>query len=74
MAVDYLKNGFKIFKHIIDLFCFDFVGLKGIFVFWTRSLLIGIIQSSMATMAIIVAALLARQISFENSLASNFRH
>ncbi|EIB24164.1 TPA: hypothetical protein SBE77_000071 [Campylobacter jejuni] len=36
------------------------------------ALLTGVIQSSTVIMAIIVAALLAQQISLENSLAANF--
>lgn len=58
--MDYIKSGFENFKHIIDLSRFDFAGFKGV------------IQSSTATMAIIIAALLAGQISLENS--SNFRY
>lgn len=71
--MDYIKSGFENFKHIIDLSCFDFTGFKGVFVFLgLGALLTGVIQSSTATMAIIVAALLAGQISLENS--SNFRY
>lgn len=71
LGVDYIKNGFENFKHIIDLSRFDFVGFKGVLVFvGLGALLTGIIQSSTATMAIIVSALLAGQLSFENSLAA----
>ncbi len=59
--MDYIKSGFENFKHIIDLSRFDFAGFNK-----------GVIQSSTATMAIIIAALLAGQISLENS--SNFRY
>lgn len=75
MGVDYIKSGFENFKHIIDLSRFDFAGFKGVFVFLgLGALLTGVIQSSTATMAIIIiiAALLAGQISLENS--SNFRY
>ncbi|GAA7171062.1 hypothetical protein HpCK101_08450 [Helicobacter pylori] len=72
-GVDYIKSGFENFKHIIDLSRFDFAGFKGVFVFLgLGALLTGVIQSSTATMAIIIAALLAGQISLENS--SNFRY
>ena len=71
LGVDYIKSGFENFKHIIDLSRFDFAGFKGVFVFLgLGALLTGVIQSSTATMAIIVAALLAGQISLENSLAA----
>lgn len=73
--MDYIKSGFENFKHIIDLSRFDFAGFKGVFVFLgLGALLTGVIQSSTATMAIIIiiAALLAGQISLENS--SNFRY
>ncbi|SQE23966.1 Sodium-dependent phosphate transporter [Campylobacter jejuni subsp. doylei] len=62
-GVDYIKSGFENFKHIIDLSRFDFAGFKGVFVFLgLGALLTGVIQSSTATMAIIIAALLAGQI------------
>ena len=71
LGVDYIKNGFENVKYIMDLSKFDFVGFKGVLVFvGLGALLTGIIQSSTATMAIILAALLANQISFENSLAA----
>ncbi len=71
LGVDYIKSGFENFKYIIDLSRFDFAGFKGVFVFLgLGALLTGVIQSSTATMAMIVAALLAGQISLENSLAA----
>ncbi|HEB9339359.1 TPA: Na/Pi cotransporter family protein [Campylobacter coli] len=71
LGVDYIKNGFNEFQDAIDLSYFDFTGFKGVLIFvGLGALLTGIIQSSTATIAIIVAALLAGQISFENSLAA----
>ncbi|EAI2929465.1 Na/Pi cotransporter family protein [Campylobacter coli] len=71
LGVDYIKNGFNEFQDAIDLSYFDFTGFKGVLIFvGLGALLTGIIQSSTATIAIIVAALLTGQISFENSLAA----
>lgn len=71
LGVDYIKSGFENFKYIIDLSRFDFAGFKGVFVFLgLGALLTGVIQPSTVIMAMIVAALLAGQISLENSLAA----
>lgn len=53
LGVDYIKSGFENFKHIIDLSRFDFAGFKEVFL-GLGALLTGVIQSSTATMAIIV--------------------
>lgn len=65
-----MKDGFEAIKESIDLAQFAIPGLFGLLVY----ILIGIvatvvIQSSSATMAIIIAALASGQINYENALA-----
>lgn len=71
LGVDYIKNGFESVKDILDLSQFNFSGFKGILIFvGLGALLTGVVQSSHATLAIIIAALLAGQIHYENALAA----
>ncbi|TQR33056.1 Na/Pi-cotransporter [Campylobacter sp. MIT 99-7217] len=71
LGVDYIKSGFEDFKEVLDFSKFDFTGFKGVIIFLgLGALLTGVIQSSTATIALIIAALLSNQISLENSLAA----
>ncbi|MDO4673819.1 Na/Pi symporter [Campylobacter sp.] len=71
LGVDYIKGGFEHVKELIDLARFDFEGFRGILIFTALgALLTGIIQSSHATIALIIAALTVGQISYENALAA----
>ncbi|TXK98975.1 hypothetical protein BMR02_08145 [Methylococcaceae bacterium HT1] len=70
LGIHYMKEGFAVFRDTINLAEYTIPGLKGLLIF----ILIGvtttvIIQSSDATMAIIITALAVHQISYENSLA-----
>ena len=70
MGIADMKDGFEAIKESIDLSQFAMAGLFGLLVY----ILIGIaatviIQSSSATMAIIIAALASGQITYENALA-----
>ncbi|QJF51845.1 Na/Pi cotransporter family protein [Roseobacter ponti] len=70
LGIHYMKEGFDAFKDQIDLTRFALSGLAGLFVYS----LIGtaatvIMQSSHATMVLILTALAAGQISYENALA-----
>ncbi len=70
LGIHYMKEGFAVFRNTIDLAEYAIPGTKGLLIF----LLIGlattvVIQSSDATMAIIITALSVQQISYENSLA-----
>jgi len=70
LGIHYMKEGFAVFHDTINLAEYAIPGTKGILVF----ILIGvattvIIQSSDATMAIIITALSVQQISYDNSLA-----
>lgn len=70
LGISYMKEGFETLKSSIDLAQFVMTGYKGILIY----LLVGmfatvVIQSSSATMAIIITALATSQISYENALA-----
>jgi phosphate:Na+ symporter len=70
LGIHHMKEGFDAFKDQIDLTRFALTGLLGLFVYS----LVGtaatvIMQSSHATMVLILTALSAGQISYENALA-----
>lgn len=71
LGVDYIKGGFESYKEIMDLSRFNFDGFKGVLIFvGLGALMTGIVQSSHATLAIIISALVSGQIGFENALAA----
>lgn len=71
LGVDYIKIGFEAYREIIDLSQFSFDGFKGVLIFvGIGALITGIVQSSHATLAIIISALISGQIGFENALAA----
>ena len=70
LGIGYMKEGFETLKEGIDLAQYAMAGYAGIFVY----VLVGtmatvVIQSSSATMAIIITALAAGQIDYANALA-----
>ena len=70
LGIHYMKEGFEAFKSAIDLSTYAIGGYKGLFIF----MLIGVfatvvMQSSHATLVLIITALAAGQISYENALA-----
>ncbi|MBW4986019.1 Na/Pi symporter [Mameliella sp. CS4] len=70
LGIHHMKEGFEAFKDQIDLTRFALTGLLGLFVYS----LVGtaatvVMQSSHATMVLILTALSAGQISYENALA-----
>lgn len=70
LGIDYMKDGFEVMKSGIDLAEFAIKGYLGVFVY----ILVGIfatviIQSSSATMALIITALATGQIEYANALA-----
>lgn len=70
LGIAYMKDGFEAFKNSIDLREYAISGYKGLFIF----MLIGIfatvvMQSSHATLVLIITALAAHQITYENALA-----
>ena len=70
LGIHYMKEGFEAFRESINLTEYAIPGLKGLVVY----VLLGIaatviIQSSDATMVLIITALSVQQITYENSLA-----
>lgn len=70
LGISYMKEGFETLKETIDLAQYSMKGYWGVFVY----ILIGaaatiVIQSSSATMAIIVTALASSQVVYTNALA-----
>ena len=70
LGIHHMKEGFEAFKDQFDLTRFSMTGLAGLLVYT----LIGtaatvVMQSSHATMTLIITALAAGQISYENALA-----
>ncbi len=70
LGISYMKDGFETLKETIDLASYSIDGYLGVFVY----ILIGtiatvVIQSSSATMAIIITALASGQIVYTNALA-----
>jgi len=70
LGIHHMKEGFEAFRDTIDLTAFAVAGYPGILLF----ALIGvaatvIMQSSHATLVIIITALAAQQITYENALA-----
>ncbi len=70
LGIHYMKEGFDAFKETINLTDYSMTGLQGLLVFVALGIMTTIIiQSSDATMVLIITALAAGQISYENSLA-----
>ncbi len=70
LGIHYMKEGFDAFKETIDLAEYGIPGLAGLLVF----ILVGtaatvVMQSSHATLVLIITALAVGQISYENALA-----
>ncbi|SDW14719.1 phosphate:Na+ symporter [Lutibacter oricola] len=70
LGIHYMKEGFDIFKQYIDLTQFAVSGFLGALIYAGLGILITtILQSSSATLALILTALAAGQIEYENALA-----
>ncbi|MBU1927414.1 Na/Pi symporter [bacterium] len=70
MGIDYMKTGFEAFKDTIDLSTLSIVGFKGLLIFSGIGIFATVVmQSSHATLVLILTALAAGQISYENALA-----
>lgn len=70
LGIYYMKEGFEAYKGTIDLSALASVGMKGLFVFTGIGIAATVImQSSHATLVLIITALAAGQISYENALA-----
>ncbi len=69
-GIHYMKEGFEVFKQYIDLTQYAVPGFKGIVIYTIIGIFITtVLQSSSATLALILTALSAGQIEYENALA-----
>ena len=70
LGVHYMKEGFDVFKEYIDLTQYAVPGFLGVIIYTGVGILITtILQSSSATLALILTALSTGQIDYENALA-----
>ncbi|WOC40038.1 Na/Pi symporter [Polaribacter sp. HL-MS24] len=70
LGIFYMKEGFDVFKDHIDLTQFAVTGFLGAVIYTGLGIMITtILQSSSATLALILTALAAQQIEYENALA-----
>lgn len=70
LGIHYMKEGFEVFKQYIDLTQYAISGFLGVIVYTFIGIIITtILQSSSATLALILTALSAGQIEYENALA-----
>jgi len=70
LGIHYMKDGFEAFKNAIDLSSYAVGGLKGLFIFTGIGIFATVVmQSSHATLVLIITALSVGQISYENALA-----
>lgn len=70
LGIHHMKEGFDAFKGTIDLKAYAVTGYAGVFLFTLLGLLATVImQSSHATLVLIITALAAQQITYENGLA-----
>ena len=70
LGIHYMKDGFEAFKQTIDLASFAVDGFKGLMIFIGIGILATVVmQSSHATIVLILAALSVGQITYENALA-----
>ena len=70
LGIHYMKEGFDVFKEYIDLTQFAISGYLGVIIYTGIGIVITtILQSSSATLALILTALAAGQVEYENALA-----
>ena len=70
LGIHYMKEGFEAFKDSVDLASFSVEGFKGLIIFIGIGILATVVmQSSHATIVLILAALSVGQITYENALA-----
>ncbi len=70
LGIHHMKEGFEAFRDTIDLTAFAVAGYPGIFLFTLIGIFATVVmQSSHATLVIIITALAAGQITYENALA-----
>ncbi|WP_177420538.1 Na/Pi cotransporter family protein [endosymbiont of Lamellibrachia barhami] len=70
LGIHHMKEGFEAFRDTIDLTAFAVAGYPGILLFTLIGVFATVVmQSSHATLVIIITALAAQQITYENALA-----
>lgn len=70
LGIHYMKSGFEAFQSTVDLITYTISGLTGVLFFTLIGVIITVImQSSHATLLVIIAALATGQVSYENALA-----
>ncbi len=70
LGIAYMKEGFEAFRGEIDLTRFTLEGWRGLLLFTLMGVIVTVImQSSHATLVLLLTALSAAQISYENALA-----
>jgi phosphate:Na+ symporter len=70
LGIHHMKEGFEAFQNSIDLTAYAMDGLAGILVFTLIGIIATIImQSSHATLVLIITALSVQQLTYENALA-----
>lgn len=70
LGIHFMKEGFEAFKDNIDLAAFAIPGYRGLFIFTAIGIFATVVmQSSHATLVLIITALAAQQITYENGLA-----
>ncbi len=70
LGIHFMKEGFEAFKDSIDLSEFAIPGYRGLFIYTSIGIFATVVmQSSHATLVLIITALAAQQITYENALA-----
>ena len=70
LGIHFMKEGFETFREHIDLTAYAMSGLAGLLLYTLIGLLATVImQSSHATLVLIITALASQQITYENALA-----
>jgi len=70
LGIDYMKTGFSSFSDQMDLTQYAMTGIAGLLVFTAVGIIATVVmQSSHATLTLIITALAAGQITYENALA-----
>ncbi|TLD80101.1 Na/Pi cotransporter family protein [Helicobacter sp. MIT 05-5293] len=71
LGVSYIKEGFEEYQSIVDFAKYSMDGLEGILLFvGLGALMTAIVQSSHATLTVIISALATGSITFDNAIAA----
>lgn len=71
LGVGYIKDGFEEYKEIVDFSQYSMEGIQGVLLFvGLGALMTAIVQSSHATLTIVISALATGSMTYENALAA----